>query len=370
MDLSRRQALLSATAAAAIGASRVEAGEEAAPPADPATSILWHDKPAASWPEAHPIGNGRLGCMVFGGIKRERLQLNEDRFWSGGPYTNLNPAAREALPKVREMIFAGRYAEAEAYAQTHVQAVPQRNMSFQSLGDLLIDHLDLEETSVEQVAYRRELDVDGAVSRVRFTGNGVTVTREIFSSAVDQVIAVRIDLGGAPVSLDCGFATGQPATTTAEGADTLMLRGHNGAEHGIAGRLRFAVRLRALAEGGSVSHDGPVLQIRGARSVVLLLAAATSHVSPIDTTGDPETMVREQIASASAKPYVRLLSDHQAEHRRLFRRVSIDLGASPAPRQADRPARGSVGGEGRSGADGAVLPAWALSVAQFLARTR
>jgi len=333
MDISRREVLVAGLAASltATGAPAAQgASADCSLPGDerPERWLLWHSKPAGSWAEAHPIGNGRLGAMVFGNIKLERLQLNEDRFWSGGPYQHLNPAARDAIPKVREMIFAGRYAEAEAYAEKYVQSVPMREMSYQSLGDLWLDLVDVEETPVEE--YRRELDLDGANSRTRFVSGKTTYTREILSSPVDQVIAISVRAEGAPVSLDCSFGTGQRASASVEGSSTLVLSGINNSDRGIPGRLRFETRAQVFADGGTVSHNGPVLQVRGARSVLILLAAASSFKSPGDVSADPSAIVKAQIAAAARKSWVQLRDDHSAVHRRLFRRVSIDLGTNRA----------------------------------------
>ena len=330
MEISRREVLeaslaatLTATATRAAAQSAAAAGEA---PGDvrPERWVVWHNKPAGTWPEAHPIGNGRLGAMVFGNIKLERLQLNEGQFWSGGPYQHLNPAARDALPKVREMIFAGKYAEAEAYAEKYIQSIPMREMSYQSLGDLWLDLIDVEETPVEE--YRRELDLDGAISRTRFVSGNVIYTREVLSSPVDQVIAIRVRAEGGPVALDCSFGTGQRATAMVEGDSTLVLSGVNNSDRGIPGKLRFETRARIVADGGTVSHDGPIVQVRGARSVVILLAAASSFKSPVDVSGDPRAIVQALLAAAARKSWTELRDDHSAAHRRLFRRVAIDLG--------------------------------------------
>jgi alpha-L-fucosidase 2 len=335
MKISRRE-MLEAGLAGALAASAGRAGAQAPAPAqagpvDPRTSLIWHNKPAATWPEADPVGNGRLGAMVFGNIKRERIQLNEDRFWSGSPYSNVNPEAREALPRVRELIFAGRYAEAEAFAEAHVQAVPMREMSYQSLGDLWLDLVDVDETSVED--YRRELDLDAATSRVRFVSNGVAYVRETFSSPVDQVIAIQVRAEGGPLALDCAFSSGQRASATIEGGATLVLAGVNNKDRGIAGKLRFEMRARIVADGGTVTRDGAVIQVRGARSILILLAAATSFRSPVDVSGDAHAIAAAQLAAAAAKPFERLREDHLAEHRRLFRRVAIDLGGNARAEQ-------------------------------------
>ncbi|WNO52378.1 glycoside hydrolase family 95 protein [Stakelama saccharophila] len=294
-------------------------------------SLLWYQHPAGEWTEALPIGNGSLGAMVFGGIKRERLQLNEDTLWSGGPYSNVNPKARAALPKVRELIFAGKYAEAEAYADAHVQAVPMREMAYQALGDCFIDLPQVNETSAAD--YRRELDLDTAIARTRFTTGGRAYVREVFASPVHHLIAVSIRAEGGTVSADFSLASGQRVEVSASDA-TLTMHGVNNEDRGIAGKLRFTAMGKVRASGGMVSADGPILRVRDARSVLFLLTAATSHRSPSDVSGDPNAITIGRLAAVDGLSYAALRDAHVAEHQRLFRRVSLDLGRGE---RADQP---------------------------------
>ncbi len=303
------------------------------PPDEPLS--LWYQKPAVKWVEALPVGNGRLGAMVFGGIDQERLQLNEDTLWAGGPYDPVNPEAKDALPEVRRLIFDGKYKEADRLITAKVMAKPLRQMPYETVGDLLLTFPD---TAAVQ-DYRRDLNLDTAVATVSYTAGGVKFKREVFSSPVDQVIVVRItaDKKGS-VSLTAGMKSPQKAEVTTgdagagrrvSGPDTLVLSGVNGTAEGIAGALKFQSRVRVVASGGETSATANTISVRNADSALLFIAAATSYKSFKDVSGDPEATTRKQIADASKKSFAQLHKAHIAEHQRLFRRVALDLGQSP-----------------------------------------
>lgn len=332
MEIGRRVMLKAGLAGSALACSGVgpDAAAEDHPDAIPQT-MLWYGQPAAQWTEALPIGNGGLGAMVFGGIKRERLQLNTDTLWSGGPYDNVNPEGRAALPRIRELIFAGKYAEAEAYADAHVHAVPMREMSFQALADLFIDLDRVNDTSVDD--YRRDLDLDTAIARTRFTSGGVTYMREAFASPAHGVLVVAITADG-PIDATVALASTQRTETSATADGGITMRGVNNADYGIAGALRFAALGRVLAEDGTVAAAGPEVRVQGARSVVFLLAADTSYRGPEDVTGDPEALAVARLDAAARLPLAALRDAHLAAHRSLFRRLTIDLGRG---RRADQP---------------------------------
>jgi len=302
------------------------------PPSAAGSKRLWYRQPAREWTEALPVGNGRLGAMVFGGTTHERLQLNEDTLWNGGPYDPVNPRAKDALPKVRELIFAGRWAEAQALADKDVMATPLKQMAYQPVGDLLIDMPGLPEAVS---AYHRELDLESALALTRFTAVGTTFTREVLVSPVDQVIAVRLsaDRPGA-ISCDVALRSPQPeAATRLDGRD-LVLTGRNAEQDGIAGALRFEARLAAILSGGELHADLERLSARGADEVTLLLSIATSYRRFDDTGGDPAAISRRQLAAARGKSFARIAADAAQAHRALFGRVSLDLGRTEA---ADRP---------------------------------
>jgi alpha-L-fucosidase 2 len=285
---------------------------------------LWYRQPATEWVQALPIGNGRLAAMIFGGVVNDRLQLNEDTLWAGGPYDPANPDALEALPIVRRMIFDRQYREAHALVAEKMMARPLRQMPFQPLGDLL---LTFPETGAVE-GYRRELNLDTAIARVTYVSAGVTYTRE--------VIAIRLSADRpAHVTVTIGMATPQQADVTIDGSDTILMRGVNADAQGIKGALRFQARAHVIAERGSTYAEGAALAVREADAVTVLVAAATSYRSYKDVSGDPETTTRTQIAAASRKSFSALRASHVAEHQRLFRRVTIDLGTSDTSAPTD-----------------------------------
>lgn len=305
--------------------------EAAAGPAgaEPAAWRLWYERPAAQWVEALPVGNGRLGAMVFGGIQQERLQLNEDTLWAGGPYNPANPEAKAALPEIRRLILAGEYREAQTLAQARFMATPMRQMPYQLVGDLMLT-MSGSETAFD---YRRELDMDRAIARTTYREGRVRYVREVFASAPDQVIVLRLtgeNVAGPerPVSLSfsLGFLSRLDVEVACEGDDTLVMRGRNGSAEGIAGALRFEARATVRAEGGRVSAHGGQLHVDGAASAVILVSAATSYKRYDDVSGDPEAFNRSVLAKASARSFEALRRRHVEDYRRLFRRVGIDLG--------------------------------------------
>jgi len=311
----------------ALPAVAIELSGRATAPEEPLS--LWYRQPAKEWVEALPVGNGRLGAMVFGGIEQERLQLNEDTLWAGGPYDPVNPEARAALPEVRRLVFDGKYREADKLIGAKVMARPLKQMPYETVGDLLLQF----PAPAAVQDFRRDLNLDTAVATVRYRANGVSFTREVFASPVDQVVVVRLsaDRKGA-ISFTAGLRTPQEATVKSDAGDTLVMRGVNGAAEGIKGVLEFQARIRVLADGGETSVAHGSISVTNADSAMLLLAAATSYRSFEDVSGDPEAIVKRQIAAASRKSYARLLKTHIAEHQRLFRRVSLDLGTTEATR--------------------------------------
>lgn len=288
---------------------------------------LWYTQPASQWVQALPIGNGRLGAMVFGGLNTERLQLNEDTLWAGGPYQPDNPEGPKALPDIRRSIFQGRFQEAADRASKTMMARPLRQMPYQTVGDLFLSF-----GSVEPVqSYQRSLRLDTAVAEVSYQKDGVLFTREVFSSPVHQVIVCRLtaDKPG-QISFTASFKTPHKAHITTENAQTLIARGTNGSAEGIPGALTFQVRIRILNQAGQCTAESDSLRISNADSATILIAAATSYKTFEDTSGDPEAITKEQIQNAAALPYEQIKETHIREHRRLFDRVQFHLGTTPA----------------------------------------
>lgn len=286
-----------------------------APPPE-AELKLWYREPAAQWDEALPVGNGRLGAMVFGGVELERLQLNEETVWAGGPRDANNPAALKALPDVRRLLFEGKELEATKLAERTMLGIPPHVESYQPLGDLWIEMADIEEVS----GYRRWLDLRSATAVTEFTHRGARLRREVFASAPDNVLAVRL-VSDAAFSARVRLARKEHAMTAADPAraGTLVLRGRvNG------GGMQFEARLEAEARGGTVETQGSEIVLTGVREALLRLAAATDYRGRAPAAQAAETLKKAR------RPYEELRKRHEGEHRVYFDRVRLELPADAA----------------------------------------
>lgn len=298
--------------------------------------LLWYPQPAEAWTEALPVGNGRLGAMVFGKTGTERIQFNEDTLWTGIPRDYTHPGAKDHLPEIRRLLAAGKPREAEALAMDTFMSVPLRQMAYQPFGDVL---LDFGHDQVED--YRRELDLDQAVTRVSYRTGGVTFTREVLASFPDQALMVRLACdrpGGLSLTLRMTTPHPEPRVTV-EGGDTLVLAGqlretfHQRMKEVVPSVLKYTARLRVRAEGGQLSAQGEALHLAGADSATLLLTAATSYRNYQDVSGDPAAASQTALDRASARSWDAIRQSHVDDYQTLFQRVRLDLGTSPAAEQ-------------------------------------
>ena len=323
--------LLLAWLLSGIAAALPNDGESPAVP-DPSTTQLYYDHPAEAWKDALPVGNGRLGAMVFGRTEEERIQLNEDTLWSGGPYSQTVKGAHEALPEIRRLLFAGRYIEAHRLFGKRLMGYPVEQQKYQSLGDLVLTLPD----DGEVTDYRNRLDLDRAVAETVFRRQGITFCREVFASAADPVIVIRItadrpgavtfraELRGCRNTAHSNYATDY-FDMDGLGDDGLIVTGKSADYLGVEGKLRYEARLLARPTGGTMSVEGPYLRIEGADEAVLLMAAATNFIDYRTVGVDPRGRVEAHLATAREKSYEALLADHLEAHRALFRRVSVTL---------------------------------------------
>ncbi len=289
--------------------------------------LLWYDKPAQEWTEALPIGNGRLGAMIFGGPSVEQLQLNEDTLYAGSPYDPNNPAALAALPEARRLIFAGKYKEAHDLVGARMMAQPIKQMPYEPVGDLKL--LFPQHQNVTN--YRRQLDLNTAIASVSYDAGEVNFTREMFVSLMDQVIVVHLNAGQSEqLSFSVVFETPQKATVSTESSQTLVLSGENGDAFGIKGGLKFEARALVLARGGETRAEKDRIVVSKADSAVLLIAAATSYLNYKNITADPRALVNDYLRLARTKPLRSLRALHVREHQRLFHKVKLNLGRSAA----------------------------------------
>ena len=294
------------------------------------TWVLWYGRPASEWVEALPVGNGRLGAMVFGGVDVERIQFNEDTVWTGQPQDYQHPGAAGYLPEVRRLLFEGKQAEAEELAAERMMSAPLRQEYYQPFGDLILTFPD----HVEVCDYRRELDIDSAVARVRYRIGDTTYEREIIASFPDQVVAVRIACDRPDgLTFDARLTSPHAELVPSRmGDDTLALRGPitNVGETGTPSKLRVEARLCGTADGGQIVATDEKLSVQGATSALLLLTGASSYVSYRDISGDPSERGQVVLGRVAGKPWQEILDDHVADYQRLFHRVDIDLGRTAA----------------------------------------
>ena len=284
--------------------------------------VLWYQKPAEAWTDALPIGNGRLGAMVFGGVERERIQLNEETLWDGGPRDTNNPKALEALPKVQQLLFDDKNEEATKLAGETMLGVPERIKSYQSLGDLFLEFSH----DGDPTEYRRELNLNTGIAKTTYRCGDVNFSREVFATAVDNLIVVRIESGTArQLAFDIAITREQDATVEAIAANILRLDGQCGNDG-----MHFSVYLQVQIEGGKVQSENDQLAVRDANRVTLLLAAATSYINQKDASGSPHALCEGHLTDIDAKSYTKVRADHIADHQDLFQRVHLDLGTTDA----------------------------------------
>ena len=340
----------------------------AAAPLSAADPVLWYRHPASRWGDALPIGNGRLGGMVFGGIAKERIALNEDTIWNGKKRDRVNPEALKALPEVRRLLFEGKVKEAEALEEQKMMGIPNRQPPYQPLGDLNIEFTGLDNAQ----DYRRELNLATGVARVSYRVGDTACTREVFSSAPDQAIVVRLscDKPG-QLTFRATLTRSQDAGTTTAAPDRVILAGEAIAHTNFwispnltpekrkaetdqlePSGVRFRSVLRAVNEGGKVEIAGADVVVTGANAATLLLVAATDYRG-----GDPAVACDHYLTRA-AKSYDALKSAHLADHERLFRRVEVVFAArsrcrKPSHRRTSRLPQERPGG---SRALGFILP--------------
>ena len=285
---------------------------------------LWYQQPAKVWTEALPLGNSRLGAMVYGGVVNEQIQLNEETVWGGGPHRNDSPKAFGVLPKVRELIFAGREKEAEKVMADNF-FTGQHGMPFQTIGSLMLEF----DGHADYSNYRRDLDLERAVASVRYKIGEVNYTRTIFTSLVDNALIIRIeaDKPGA-VNFTTRYSTPYKEYEIKKNGKSLLLSGHGSAHEGIPGAIRFETRTQIKAEKGKVNVTNDCIEVKGADAAVIYVTAATNFVNYKDVSANETRRVTEFLAKAMKRPYAQALTAHEEAYQKLFGRVSLNIGPS------------------------------------------
>lgn len=290
---------------------------------------LWYRQPAQQWVEALPVGNGRIGAMVFGGIQQEQLQLNEGFLWSGVPRNGNNPLAKELLPQMRQLLSQEDYTAATKLAR---QMMGTYSARYLTLGSLLIDN----DIPGEATQYHRELDLNEGIARVSYQANGVAYTREVFCSYPQQLLVIRYTSSKAgQLSFHTRFSNGMPHTNSVVNNHYLVMKGR--CPEYVAARayetkqivygdkgINYEVHLDARGTGGKITADTSGIQVSGATEAILLLSVGTSFKD-----GEPNGKDPHQAAAAplqKAAGYTQLKNSHLKDYTELFNRVSLHLG--------------------------------------------
>ncbi|MEV4539572.1 glycoside hydrolase N-terminal domain-containing protein [Asanoa sp. NPDC049518] len=337
-DLTRRQVLLGAAGAGATAAILPWIAHPRPASAAPAAVLaandlaLWYDESAGTdWLRALPIGNGRLGAMVFGNVDVERLQLNEDTVWAGGPYESSNSQGAGALSEIRRLVFANQWSQAQSLVDQAMLGRPAGQLAYQTVGNIRLTFPSGSGVS----DYYRHLDLTTATTSVSYLQNGIRHQRETLASAPDQVIAIRLTADRAnAISFSARFDSPQRTTLSSPDSATIALDGLSGDMEGVTGRVRFLALARAVVDGGSVSSSGGTLTVVNATSVTLLISIGTSYVSYANVGGDYQGIARGHLNAALARSWDQLRARHVADYQTLFNRTTLDLGRTSA---ADQP---------------------------------
>ncbi len=293
---------------------------------------LWYEQPAKEWEEALPVGNGRLGAMIFGKYDEERIQINEETYWSGGPYSTVVEGGYKVLPVIQEYIFNGEPLKAHKLFGRYLMGYPVEQQKYQSTANL---HIFFDNES-EITDYKRWLDLKTGIVHVEYSAGGILYKREVFSSSPGQAIIIRLsadrknkisfkaELRGVRNMAHSNYATDY-FRMDAVGDDGLMVNGKSADYLGVEGKIMYRVQLKAFNEGGEMKVDGTQLIVDNADAVTLCLVAATNFVSYNDVSADQIRRAEEYIENIIGKSYNDLKTSAVNDYRTLFDRVKLEL---------------------------------------------
>ncbi|MBO9564236.1 MAG: glycoside hydrolase N-terminal domain-containing protein [Niastella sp.] len=290
---------------------------------------LWYKQPAGkTWENALPVGNGRLGAMIYGNVETETIQLNEHTLWSGGPNRNDNPEALASLPEIRKLIFEGRQKDAEKLAGKTIISKTSHGQMFEPLGNLLLSFDG--HGAYEQ--YYRELDIERAVATTTYTVGGVTYTRQALASLPDRVVVIRLTASKpGSISFNAAFATPQPkAVIKTTAAKELTITGTTIDHESVPGKVKYKGLVRIKQEGGSLMAGDTSLTVKAANAVTIYISVATNFNSYKDLGGNEQERAQSTMEKAAAKTFAAIRQTHVAAYQRYFNRVKLDIGQTAA----------------------------------------
>ena len=289
---------------------------------------LWYNSPAEVWTEALPLGNSRLGAMVYGIPTTERIQLNEETIWAGQPNNNINKISKEYVGKVRDLVFAGKYAEAQKMADEHLMSGSNNGMPYQTFGDLHISmtgHADYSD-------YQRYLSLDSAIAVTEYTAGGIRYRREALTSFTDNVIKVRLTASkGGAITFNANLSSPHHDVIIKSEGKEVSLEGVTPTHEGLKGKVKFMGRLAVKTKGGkTVSRDG-VVSVTGADEAIVYVSIATNFVNYADISADEAARSREYLQKAMAHDYLADRADHVAFFQKYMNRSKLWLGENRFP---------------------------------------
>ena len=300
---------------------------------DPALT-LWYDEPATEWTEALPIGNGSLGAMVYGRTENEIIQFNEETLWTGRPHDYAHEGAYRYLDDLRELLWEGKQKEAHELGNEHFMSQPFGQQAYQPFGNVILNFPGHD--SVKN--FKRELDLENAISKVLYKVDGVNYRREIFSSYPDQAIVIRLQASkNGELNFRAGLDSPHSDFSVSVDGNELILKGKANNYPRKLGRdgkpypeskLNFEARLKILNEGGGMVQNKNSIEVVEARKATLLLVAATNFVHFDDISADPALRCTEVLNELEGKSYRDLKQEHVQDYQALFSRVEIDMGQS------------------------------------------
>lgn len=306
---------------------------------------LWFDAPAKEFTQSLPLGNGRLGAMVFGGVSEERIVLNESSLWSGGPQDADRPDAAQYLPEIERLLLAGKNDEAEKLVYAHFTCQGKGSNRARGKDELygsyqVLGNLRLSFSAAEFRNYRRELNLADATARISYEQGGVNFTREVFVTAPDEAIVIRLraDKPGA-LSFDARLDRPERFETVADGAGGLLMRGqlNNGTD---GNGMKYAARLRVLAQSGQRTVDGTTVRVTKASEALILITAATNFRGFAGRqTADELAASLKDLNKAAAKSFATLRASHVADYQKYFNRVRLNLPVNAETAALATPAR-------------------------------
>lgn len=287
---------------------------------------LWYDKPATQWIEALPIGNGRIAAMVFGDPYKEKFQLNEATFWSGGPSRNDNPDGPKVLDSIRYYLFNGNYKRAQILADKGLTAKTLHGSAFQNIGEFTLDFNNVDDIS----DYYRELDIEKALTTTTFTSNGTHFKREVFASIPDNVMVIKLSADKKnALNFTANFDSELKKDVYADGV-TLQMNGLSSTLDGVEGKVKYNAVAKFITKGGKISASGKSVSVSNANEVTILISIATNFTDYKTLDTDEVVKSRRYISEAEHKNFNTLFKNHLKTYQHYFKRVDFNLGTSEA----------------------------------------